>query len=259
MAVRLANSAEENALGYVKIDARAGETVDRAFDLINTSDETITIGCLFADAMTGPEGTVGVSPAPNPTGAGGWLSLRDPELDRITLAPGKSRHVPITVSIPPGTPPGDYMGMVVFHEIPPPRVDGEVHAGDASFSIQVVTRIATAVWVRVPGVIEHRVELRAAHKSFADGQLNIVVDVANVGNLYTKVGGSWQLSGPTGRVVLEETSGEWGNLLPSASFSRRIPVSTPRPLVRGEYVLHVRLEYGDPVQSISRVFELQLP
>ncbi|MFN2568935.1 MAG: hypothetical protein ABR564_04965, partial [Candidatus Dormibacteria bacterium] len=126
---------EKNHFSYALVP---GGTVGDAIIVSNFTSAAITFRIHGADLITTQGG--GVAPAPEDAPlhlAGAWIHVKTPELK---VPAHQELTDPFTVTIPPGQPPGDYLGAVVAA---PQPVGGP--------GIHVLTREALIARVTVPG------------------------------------------------------------------------------------------------------------
>lgn len=116
-----------------------GQPVRDAVLVRSSFDEPRDVLLYAADAQPAQGGGFGFSGrGDEQTEVGRWLEL---ERERVTVPAGGQVLVPYTLTVPPGTEGGEYVGAVVAE----PVVEG------ASAGVQTRTRFAMAVYLRVPG------------------------------------------------------------------------------------------------------------
>lgn len=102
-------------------------------------DQPTDVLLYAADAQPAVGGGFGFSARTDPQNqVGKWLRLQQ---DRVTVRPDGRVVVPYTLTVPPGTPGGEYVGAVVAEP---------VQEGSGA-GVQARTRFAMAVYLRVPG------------------------------------------------------------------------------------------------------------
>lgn len=114
--------------------------------LTNIASVPQTVSLYTRDLRFGPDGTPDVVDA-TPTDAGAWLTL---DRSTLTLAPGQRGEVGFTVDVPARAEPGDHTAVVVV-ESAAVRQDG----------LRVVKRVATRLYVTVPGEATRSFDLKA--------------------------------------------------------------------------------------------------
>lgn len=259
------------ALHY-RLTLEPGQSVTERVRIQNTSELPLEFRVYQGQAQTGPNGVLdGPLHGQEVTGVGTWLS---PEKTQVSLGSNERTDVSFQVKVPPGTPPGDHVGFI-FVDISPESLDAlesntqsepALQEDKASFRLRVSTRFGLAVVVRVPGETRAEFSIDSVEKFVRDGRLGLRFLGKNSGNLYLKPDGKWTLFGPDDSVVASQDRQPWGILLPGATLSREIALSTDRPLVRGNYRLEVEASYKVPdapedqePQVILRNMEITLP
>ncbi|MGW1775006.1 COG1470 family protein [Streptomyces sp. NPDC002104] len=92
----------------------SGTVLEDRLALVNTSDQEHTITLRGADAYNTAAGAFAVRSARESTGAGLWISFGAGTTVKV---PAHTRAVvPFTVTVPPGSPPGDHPAAVVAGE-----------------------------------------------------------------------------------------------------------------------------------------------
>jgi hypothetical protein len=122
-------------LGEVEL----GRAVADAVLVRSTLREDVEVLLYGADAVPARGGGFGFDGRGEPAEqVGAWLRLDQPS---VVVPAGGSVEVPFTVTVPPGTPGGEYVGAVVAEP-----ADQAVGSG-----VGTVTRFAMSVYLRVPG------------------------------------------------------------------------------------------------------------
>ena len=259
------------ALHY-RLTLEPGQSVTERVRIQNTSEIPLEFRIYRGQAQSGPNGALdGPLYGQEVSGVGTWLS---PEKAQVKLDSNGRTDVSFRVDVPPGTPPGDHLGFI-FVDISPESLDSlessveteqPLQEDKASFRLRVSTRFGLAVVVRVPGETRTEFSIDRVEKFVRDGRLGLRFLGKNSGNVYLKPAGKWSLFGPDGSVVARQDRQPWGILLPGATLSREISLSTDRPLVRGNYRLEVEAIYKVPdaaedeePQVIVRDLEVTLP
>lgn len=99
-------------LSYFNYTASSGQTIHGQILVVNTSKTTETLGITPAQGLTAPNsGAVYASLAPGAKCQQSECWLDIPRTS-VTLAAGQSQNVPFSVSVPAGTPDGQYLAGV---------------------------------------------------------------------------------------------------------------------------------------------------
>lgn len=170
----------------------------------------------------------------------------------FTLAPGASKDVPITISIPKNAPAGGYYGAVRFA----PAGSGSV----AGQQVSLASSVGSLVLVKVPGDVTEQVsiasfDVRSGERSstlfFSGKKLTALVRIQNEGNIQ---------EAPFGKILLKHNGKILesyeindvdvpGNVLPNSI--RRFPVQLKDIKGMGSYTLVGNLGYGASGQTLT--------
>lgn len=161
--------------GHFQYAVKAGTSVQDAVEVINLTDERLTVRMYEADLEQTADGAVSPAQATDEMDAvGKWMEL---ERDSVSLPPKGRKYVSFTVDVPKGVRPGDYLGAVV----------GSVDAEPAANGLRVESRVALTARVRVPGKPQLAAEIGPL-RTGDDGR-SFTVELRNTGNLFfTTVG-----------------------------------------------------------------------
>ncbi|WP_407838898.1 hypothetical protein ACE1OC_25020 [Streptomyces sp. DSM 116496] len=107
-------AAKSGARPYFYLSGTSGTVLEDRLALANTSDQEHTITLRGADAYNTADGAFAVRSARESTGAGLWISFGAVTTVKV---PAHTRAVvPFTVTVPPGSAPGDHPAAVVATE-----------------------------------------------------------------------------------------------------------------------------------------------
>src|SRR3989344_2484013 len=128
-----------------------GESKDDALLLFNSSDEEKTVKLYAVDSIPSNQGNFALKAETDPRlDVGAWVEL---SATIVTLAPGESREIPFTITIPPDADVGEHSGGIIIQKVDPGAVNAEVGAS-------VVTRVGIRIYQTVPGAITREIELK---------------------------------------------------------------------------------------------------
>jgi hypothetical protein len=156
----------------------AGSSVSDAVIIDNVSDAPLRVHVYGADLVNLPGGGVAPrQPTDHQESVGAWMTVGRND---VVVAPHGEETVPFSVAVPPKTGPGDYAGAVVAAE----------EVGTPTGAVQLQTRLALQVQVRVPGVVHFAGRLSALHvdKKTAHTQ-RFHVTLTNDGNVSMRFDG----------------------------------------------------------------------
>lgn len=172
-------------------------------------------------------------------------SLIVPAIDKVTLKFGQRITIPITITIPLDTPPGEYDSVVLVSN-EPESPDG-ADASAAQSSTRIISRLGTLVFIRVNGPAKesgHLEDLRIKNPArffYNHGPLTFQILFDNDGDVHLVPYGTVTIKNMVGQVV--------GQLPVDAYFSlpdslRYREVTWDRTALLGRYTATVHLERG---------------
>lgn len=177
-----------------------GETVERSVNLENKSGDSARLRVYAMDFSIDKENNFTFSePGHESYSCASWLNIEEADFE---LGPGESRKVKVVVSVPQEVEPGGHYAALFFETIP-----AEAEAG---VSVTISSRIASLVYLTVPGVTEADILAEAEIVSLLSpgwvekGPVEIGVLVRNTGNVHLEIAAKAHLSG--------SRSGEIGEL-----------------------------------------------
>ncbi len=240
---------------YFVAVARPGKTFTNSVRVRNLGKETGTALLYAVDATTGrTSGAVYLDRTRPRRGVGAWVTLG---VRSVTLGPGESRVVPITVRVPANARPGDHLGGIVAE-------NAALSGGSGRGALQIRVRHLTiaAVEVQVPGKAAARVDVGGVRAGGEHGYQFVYLDLKSIGALTTKPSGRLVITGSDGNRV---ASGEFqlDTFLPRTEID--YPVLLPKQALEpGSYHATVELAYGatalgyrrtdGPTTTVSRAF-----
>jgi hypothetical protein len=129
------------------------------------------------------------------SGSTSWLSYPTGEL---TLNPGRAAVREFTLTIPPGTPSGEYVTSIVLENAVP------LH-GTGTVALDQIIRQAVAVAIRVPGPLRPSLGIGAASHKVAAARSVVAVGVTNTGNQMLKPAAALTIHDHGGTLVAHAT------------------------------------------------------
>ncbi|GGI02821.1 WxL protein peptidoglycan domain-containing protein [Arthrobacter liuii] len=164
---------------FFHISLYPGSAIDAEAVVANHSQAPVTLLNYPVDGQTTPQGGFALAAQTDPQkGIGAWVSLKT---DHLTIPANSEVKVPFRLTVPAGTPPGDYAGALIIQS---PPVQGKTSTvnGDTSVRIDVVQRQGVRIYLNVAGT---------AVKSLTHGDLSwqqngsdlaLTLPVRNTGN-----------------------------------------------------------------------------
>jgi len=215
----------------------------------NTTPESLDFKFYVADGRTTPDLSLDGPTDRDPClKTGKWLQLSQ---NTLSLGPGQSGTVDVTVQVPPETAAADYLGFVFVQKQQPPKVDpGDPSAPGVSFGINVETRIGLPVLCRVGAPQALAVTPLGVEKRYYKNNLSLRCRFRNDGNLLAKPEGTWSVLYPDGTTLVSSPMRQLGYCLPGSEFVVEIPLQgksesgKAQPLPRGSYCLKMQLQVG---------------
>lgn len=232
-----------------------GDSVAEHVAVTNFSAAAATFDVYAADGVVGDSGNFDV-PGPGATKDGGaWVTLGDaPGAERtdtglrLTLDPGATVTVPLTIDVPADATPGDH----------PAGVVAELVTDDA---VRLAARVGTRLHLRVSGEVVAALEPQdvvtrwePSWNPFAPGTVHVSYRVANTGDVRLAAYAATELAGPFGAGAAEH-SVELREVLPGQSAAveaelrvwplvRATGQVATRPWVVGDDVVDAALRTG---------------
>jgi hypothetical protein len=214
---------------FFSLEMEAGTSRETTVLIGAEGDVVVPAKTYAADAYSLINGGFGVrelgEPVNEPTT---WLDYESSDLE---LQPGQQIERTFTVSVPAGTPPGQYITGLIVQTAEPIAVG-------SSTMLQQTLRKALAVLITVPGPVTPEFSIGEASLRQSDVANSLLVDVTNSGNILLK---------PTGELVLTDAEGTELVTAPIAMGSvyagdlTQIEVPIPTLLAPATYLIAITL------------------
>lgn len=177
---------------YFERSLAAGESSELIVNLANYGAESVRARTFAADVYPIINGGFGVRLRGEPvSGATTWL---DYPSDVLVIGSGEAIHRTISVTVPLGTKPGEYiMSLVIENEDPMPAGEG--------VAFNQFVRSAVAVVIVVPGPAQAALRLGDARHSFLDARSVVGVAIDNTGDLLLRPAGSFTITTEAGTLI----------------------------------------------------------
>jgi hypothetical protein len=241
---------------YFVAVAGPGTTFLNSVRVRNTGTASGTALLYAVDATTGQtSGAVYLDRSKPRRGVGAWITLG---VGSVTLGPGQSQIVPITVHVPAGARPGDHLGGIVAENVALTQATGH-----GALQIKIRHLTIAAVEVQVPGDASTRFDATGARAGGEHGYQYVYLHLRNLGAFTTKPAGQLVISSTDGTHVATRSL-KLDTFLPGTAID--YPVLLPKQaLSPGKYHATVELTYaasvlgyrrsGGQAQAISRSFD----
>jgi hypothetical protein len=225
-------------LGYFVLSLSSGQQSTQRVMVRNDTAKSIAVELAPIDTSTTPVGGVAyLLSGQSLKKTGTWLALSE---RRVQLAPGEVRQVDVTVTVPAGAQPGDYVaGVSAMIPLKKAAADSSSAGNKASVQVNLQTRRVIAVQVEVPGSAVPKLTISGVTAVPMPNGMDLAVGIASPGGKFTK---------GTGTIDI-----------PSTAFTREFPIdlfvpgtSIAYPIEKwqtapqaGTYPAHVVIRYGD--------------
>lgn len=225
-------------LGFFKLDAKAGATVEREVVLTNLTNKAKVIDLTPCDGAAAVYGGVAYTDnETKPAAVGSWIRLARSE---VTLPPGESVRVPLVVSVPSTVTTGVHMGGISIWEPAAATTSGSAEAGgdEATTRITMVTRMVLTVMVTTPGPAVPDLTINGVKAEARPDGMHLLVGIANEGTAPTSGEGTISLAqgGYREKIAL-------GDMVPGSSTD--YPVAWKTDPAQGAYQAQVEIRYAD--------------
>ncbi|MDR6508386.1 WxL protein peptidoglycan domain-containing protein [Arthrobacter oryzae] len=217
-----------NESDFFHISLYPGAALEATAIVTNHTQTAVTLLNYPVDATSTPQGAFALANQNEPRpGVGGWVQLAN---DHITLAANSELKVPFRISVPAGTPPGEYAGGLIIQS-PPVQGTTSTVDGDTAVRLDVIQRQGVRIYLTVAGT---------AVSTLTHGDL------------------SWQQTGDTLTFTLPLNNTGNTILHPSATLdvnswvgaNTQLKFDTPESMLPGSALeLHARLTQAPAIQS----------
>ena len=226
--------ADESTGAYFSYTLEPGASKTDSANVTNNTAAALTLKVYPADAITASGGgTAFAGFGERRTGVGAWVSTPQAELN---IAAGATVAVPVTITVPPGLAPGEYVAGIVV-EAPP-------KAGTVAGSVNttVTERAGVAIVVRVPGAATEKLAIGNVCFNQETGSRYFEFPVKNQGAVLSTATGTFRLETDKGVHVFERTV-EIGSVIPTLETPVR--VHAPQDPPPGKYTARLALTQKD--------------
>jgi hypothetical protein len=217
----LAPAGNEDGAGgnrsQLSYSADPGTVLEDAVTLFNLSNVPLVFRIYGTDAVNNPEdgGFEFLGAEEVPIAAGSWVDFG---AEQVTLDAFTQTTIPITITIPENTAPGDYLaGLLASNATQTVGEDGQ--------RITLDRRTGTRLVVRVNGPLNPELRIENVQTDY-DGSLNplggsatVTYTITNVGNTLTGATIDTSVAGPFGIGKQTGTPRELPEILPGASLT----------------------------------------
>ncbi len=179
---------------YFDLTMEPGESRELTVAVGNNGSAAMDVSTYPADAYSIVNGGFGAKEnGTEPTGTTTWLDYAAQDL---SLPAGQASEHTVTVTVPEGTEPGQYITSLVLENADPVAGSGDV-------ALNQIVRQALPITVQVPGDLDPAFEFgQAGHQNTA-GRSAVDVQITNTGNAHLKPAGDLTIRDDSGETVSE--------------------------------------------------------
>ena len=228
-APRLGLTPVDHEGAYFQLTLDPGEQRSLRVEAANFGDSDVDARTYVADAYSIVNGGFGAdlfgSP---PSGTSLWVQYPAQE---AKLGPQDAIVLDFDVTVPVGTPPGEYVTSLVIENVDP-------HRGTGSVAIDQVNRNAIAVAIDVPGAERAELEIGAVDHQVTGGFSVVTFEIDNPGNRHLRPAGEFRLFDAAGR-ELAASPRTMDSVYAGTSTLLEAPMAELLPA--GEYCAELRL------------------
>jgi len=221
---------------YFVYNSSSGTVIEDSLRLINSSNEPLDLHLYPADAVTASEGGAAFSTnlGETATREGAWLTLSE---TRVTLEPKQERVIPFTLNIPADAAVGEHAAFIVTQR----AETNESQQNSPGVGINLVPRVAVAVWTTIPGPSKAQMEISALTAGESSRRHIVVANLRNTGNVGVKPQGTLTIRDPQNGSTVYDTSIQMGYFLAGSSLDYYINLREALPA--GDYEAHLSLTH----------------
>lgn len=216
----------DHPTGYFNdVEVAPGSSVELTAAIVNQGEVPVSLRSFKVNALSAVNGGFLAGEEDDaPTGATAWIDFPAFELE---LQPGQEEQVTFSVTVPEGTPPGQYLSGIFA------RTTDAVPVQGAEFLTQTRGYVIS-VGILVPGEITPDFEL--GEPEVQDGMLSI--PVTNTGNYLVRPAGELTLTNTDGEVI-HTSAIEMGSVY--AGVETTLQRALPGQIAPGDYTLSLAL------------------
>lgn len=229
-----------NESDFFHISLYPGSAIDAEAVVANHSQAPVTLLNYPVDGQTTPQGGFALAAQTDPKkGIGAWVTLK---ADHVTIPANSEVKVPFRLTVPAGTPPGDYAGALIIQS---PPVQGKTSTvnGDTAVRIDVVQRQGVRIYLNVAGTAVKSLTYGDLAWQQNGDQLTFTLPVHNTGNTILHPTAELALSGwPISDTMVKFDTPE--SLLPGSSIDLHATVPQMPMAMNADAQVHLNSEAG---------------
>ena len=228
-----------------------GASVTDVVSIYNYATVPLDLSLYATDGYTNASGSFTVNTGPEkPTAVGKWVALSVASTSLLRVQPRTRVDVAFDLTIPKDAAPGDRAGGIVV------SLKGRTTGADGATAVNVDSRVATSLKVRVTGQIRSELQVENLTASYAQawnpirpGSVTLRYTVRNTGNIAQGAVQTASLAGPFGWGSVTRTPADIAQILPGDSVDVEETFDDVWPFVRYAATVQVQATaaVGDPV------------
>lgn len=240
----------ERESDFFHLSLHPGAATDAVAVVSNHTSSPVTLLTYPVDGENTVQGTFAMAAQSDPhKGVGAWVQLA---AERITVPANTDVKVPFRLTVPQGTPPGDYAGGLIIQS---PTVQGKITEvnGDTAVRLDTIQRQGVRIYLNVAGTaVESLDHGSLSWKQNGDG-LDFVLPVRNTGNTILHPSADMNLSGwPAAATSLKFHAPD--GLLPGASIDLHARLAQAPIVQNGNAEATLTSEAGTSQASTSVLY-----
>lgn len=202
-----------NESDFFHLSLYPGAATDAAAVVSNHTSAPVTLLNYPVDGQTTAQGTFAFASQTDPKkSVGAWVHLNT---DHITIPANTDLNVPFRLTVPPGTPPGDYAGGLII-QAPPVQGKTTTVNGDTAVRLDVIQRQGVRIYLNVAGTAVKALTHDNLTWQHDGDNITFTLPVHNTGNTILHPKADLNLTGWPANVHLSFDTPE--SLLPGASL-----------------------------------------
>lgn len=233
------------ALSYFKLSVRQGHTVRAGMiGLRNPSAKPLRVVLDPVEGQTiNTLGSTYAPPGSRGSGPARWLQIGR---SSVTLAPGQTTAVPVSVAVPSAAQPGDYLAGVSVEALHQQAQSVKRHG----VSIASVERYAIGVETSLPGARHPAIQFTGAALQRQPAGLTFLLQARNSGNVILQGAHGAVRVTRAGRTVLSQTLGP-GTFVTGSQIAYPVPAFGQTPPQGTRYRIVADLRYPGGVARLD--------
>jgi hypothetical protein len=240
---------ENPEIPYFEFTLNPGESISNTVIAKNFSSGDLNLMVEPVDGKTATNGGISYD-FENKAGPSSWIQITTDS--RFEIRSFHIQKLPFTVTVPIGTPPGEYVAGFLAALVPTtPTPEPSNPANDNNFSVNVVTRVAIAVIIHVPGEETCKMEMKSLEATVFGGKWRYAMVLSNTGNVHFKGTARITIMDNVSKSKLAEREIQIGYFVPDSDMISNNSFEIPQP---GTY--HYQIEFQDAKKTSCRfIFE----